>query len=95
ARPRLVVLADVVADRANAIGGVGSGWAVAQTVVAHAQTSLAGRIRRGVIDVLPGAAAGNLDRTIADVLQTHTPRAARGERRDEPGSDRRHSSDFT
>jgi alkylation response protein AidB-like acyl-CoA dehydrogenase len=95
ARPRLVVLDAVTAGRVDAIGGVGAGWAVAQTVVAHAQTSLAGRIRRGVVDVAPGAAAGNLDRTIADVLASYQPRPRRKERRDEPGSDRRHSSDFT
>lgn len=95
ARPRLVVLNGVTTGRENALGGIGSGWAVAQTVVSHAQTSLAGRIRRGVVDVAPGVAGGNLDRTVADVLSTFEPRPRRAERRDEPGSDRRHSSDFT
>jgi alkylation response protein AidB-like acyl-CoA dehydrogenase len=94
-RPRLVRLDAVRARKDDVIGGVGSGWAVAQTIVAHAQTSLAGRIRRGVIDVEPGVAAGNLDRTMAEVLAAHTPRSLRSERRDEPGSDRRHSPDFT
>ena len=94
-RPRLVRLDAVTAPKEDAIGGVGNGWAVAQTVVAHAQTSLAGRIRRGLVDIAPGAAAGNLDRTIAEVLASHQPRPRRKQRRTEPGSDRRHSADFT
>lgn len=94
-RPRLVRLDGVTARKEDALGGVGAGWAVAQTVVAHAQTSLAGRIRRGLVDVAPGAAAGNLDRTVADVLASYQPRPRRKERRNEPGSDRRHSADFT
>lgn len=95
ARPRLIQFAGAKVGREDAIGGVGNGWAVAQTIVAHAQTSLAGRIRRGVVDVAPGIAAGNLDRTVADVLASHRPRPRRKERRTEPGSDRRHSADFT
>lgn len=95
AKPHVVRLDGVPARRVDAIGGVGSGWAVAQTIVAHAQTTLAGRIRRGVVDVAPGEAAGNLDRVVADVLADHRPRPRRSKRRDEPGSDRRHSADFT
>jgi alkylation response protein AidB-like acyl-CoA dehydrogenase len=95
AKPRLVKFDRVPATRDDAIGGVGAGWAVAQTVIAHMQTSLAGRIRRGVVDVAPGAAAGNLDRTVAEVIASHQPRPKRKTRRTEPGSDRRHSSDFT
>ncbi len=95
ARPRLVKFDAVTAGRENAIGGVGNGWTVAQTIVAHAQASLAGRIRRGLIDVAPGESAGNLDRTVADVLASRTPRPRRKVRRDEPSSDRRHSRDLT
>ncbi len=62
---------------------------------AIAQASLAGRIRRGLVDVAPGESAGNLDRTVADVLAAHAPRPRRKARRDEPGSDRRHSRDLT
>ena len=94
-RPRLVKFDGITARRDDAIGGVGNGWTVAQTIVAHAQTSLAGRIRRGLIDVAPGESAGNLDRTVAGVLAAHTPRPRRTARRDEPGSDRRHSRDLT
>lgn len=95
ARPRLITFDGVVVRRENAIGGVGNGWATAQTIVAHAQASLAGRIRRGLVDVAPGEAAGNLDRTVAEVLASHAPRPRRQQRRDEPGSDRRHSRDLT
>jgi alkylation response protein AidB-like acyl-CoA dehydrogenase len=95
AKPRLVKFDSVPARRDNAIGGVGAGWTVAQTIVAHAQTSLAGRIRRGLVDIAPGVAGGNLDRVVADVLATHQPRPKRAQRRTEPGSDRRHSTDFT
>jgi alkylation response protein AidB-like acyl-CoA dehydrogenase len=95
AKPRLVKFDRVPAEHDDAIGGVGAGWAVAQTVVAHMQTSLAGRIRRGVVDVAPGTAAGNLDRTVAEVVAAYEPRPKRKQRRVEPGSDRRHSSDFT
>ena len=95
AKPRLVKFDAVPASRDDAIGGVGAGWAVAQTVVAHMQTSLAGRIRRGVVDVAPGPNAGNLDRTVGEVIAAHQPRPKRQQRRVEPGSDRRHSSDFT
>ena len=95
AKPRLVQFNAVTVQRDDAIGGVGSGWAVAQTIVAHSQTSLAGRIRRGLVDIAPGSAGGNLDRIVADVLATDQPRPKRAQRRSEPGSDRRHSSDFT
>jgi alkylation response protein AidB-like acyl-CoA dehydrogenase len=94
-KPRLVKFDAVTARRENAIGGVGNGWTVAQTIVSHAQASLAGRIRRGLVDVAPGESAGNLDRTVADVLASHAPRPRRKARRDEPGSDRRHSRDLT
>ncbi len=56
------------------IGEPGAGWPVAQTVLAHRQTSLAGRIRRGLVDVLAGEKAGNLDRTTGDVLTRTAPR---------------------
>ena len=93
AKPHVVRLDGVTAQRVDAIGGVGAGWAVAQTIVAHAQTTLAGRIRRGVVNVAPGDAAGNLDRLVSDVMADHRPRPRRTKRRDEPGSDRRHSPD--
>jgi 3-oxochol-4-en-24-oyl-CoA dehydrogenase len=92
---KVVHLDAVTARRDNAIGGIGAGWTVAQTVVAHAQASLAGRIRRGLVDVAPGVAAGNLDRTVAEVIAEHRPRPRRKKPRDEPGSDRRHSPDLT
>lgn len=63
-----VVLDQVLVPRDDVVGQVGGGWAVAQTLAAHEQSSLAGRIRRGLVDVPAGAQAGNLDRRIADVL---------------------------
>ncbi len=53
---------------AGVVGAVGEGFAVAQTVLAHRQTTLAGRIRRGLVEVVAGERAGNLDRTTGDVL---------------------------
>jgi alkylation response protein AidB-like acyl-CoA dehydrogenase len=94
-KPMLVKLDKVSARRDDAVGGLGSGWAVAQTIVAHGQTSLAGRIRRGVVDVAPGRAAGNLDRTVAEVLAAYAPRPRRKERREGPGTDRRQPRDLT
>ena len=63
------------------IGEPGDGWPVAQTVLAHRQTSLAGRIRRGLVDVPAGERAGNLDRTTGDVLTRTRPRPASAQER--------------
>jgi alkylation response protein AidB-like acyl-CoA dehydrogenase len=94
-KPRLVRFDRAVAHRRDAIGGIGAGWAVAQTVLAYRDKSLAGRIRRGVVTVAPGAGAGNLDRTVAEAIASFEPRPKRAARRDEPGSDRRQRPDFT
>lgn len=64
----VVVCRGATAGAADMLGEPGTGWQVAQTVFAHQQTSLAGRIRRGLIDVPSGTKAGNLDRTTGDVL---------------------------
>jgi alkylation response protein AidB-like acyl-CoA dehydrogenase len=90
----VVTLTGVTAASNDAIGGVGDGWAVAQTISSHAQASLAGRIRRGVVDVVPGGAAGNLDLKVEDVIAAHRTRATRNYRRDEPGSDRRQTAEL-
>ena len=66
--PVLPDAGDPFAGAADVLGEPGTGWQVAQTVFAHQQTSLAGRIRRGLIDVPSGTKAGNLDRTTGDVL---------------------------
>jgi alkylation response protein AidB-like acyl-CoA dehydrogenase len=94
-KPRLVKFDKSVAHRRDAIGGVGAGWSVAQTVLAYRDKSLAGRIRRGVVTVAPGIAAGNLDLTVAEAIAAFVPRPKRASRRDEPGSDRRQRPDLT
>jgi alkylation response protein AidB-like acyl-CoA dehydrogenase len=77
-----VVVARGAALRADdVVGAVGDGWTIAATVYAHQQTSLAGRIRRGLIDVPAGARAGNLDRTTGDILTYTSVRPAPGPER--------------
>ncbi len=67
------------------VGELGDGWTVAQTVFAHQRTSLAGRIRRGLVEVPSGAKAGHLDRTTGDALTyAPTPPAPTHERRRRP-----------
>ena len=53
------------------IGTRDDGWALTKTSLPFIDRSIAGRIRRGLVHVQPGAHAGNLDRTVADVLATH------------------------
>ena len=53
------------------LGDRDSGWAVVKTILPYLQRSLAGRIQRGLVDIKPGSVAGNLDRTVADVLASH------------------------
>ncbi|MFN8023797.1 MAG: acyl-CoA dehydrogenase family protein [Acidimicrobiales bacterium] len=64
----VVVCRGATVASTDVLGDLGAGWQVAQTVFAHQQTSLAGRIRRGLVDVPSGTKAGNLDRTTGDVL---------------------------
>ena len=45
-----------------------NGWAVVTTILSYLERSLAGRIQRGLVNIEPGVVAGNLDRTVADVL---------------------------
>lgn len=52
----------------SALGAVGNGWNVAKTVLPYLNRSLAGRIRRGMVHVTPGERAGNLDRTVGDLV---------------------------
>lgn len=81
----VVVCRGATVRAGDLVGDVGGGWPIAQTVHAHQQMSLAGRIRRGLIDVPAGSRAGNLDRTTGDILTYATPRPAPGtERRRRP-----------
>ncbi|MCB1001627.1 MAG: acyl-CoA dehydrogenase family protein [Acidimicrobiales bacterium] len=74
----VVVCHGATADAHDLVGDAGNGWQVAQTVFAHQQTSLAGRIRRGLVDVPSGEKAGNLERTTGDVLTRTLPRRMTG-----------------
>jgi alkylation response protein AidB-like acyl-CoA dehydrogenase len=68
----VVVARGATVRDADVVGDVGGGWAVALTVFAHRRTSLAGRIRRGLVEVPSGTRAGGLDRTTGDAL-TYAP----------------------
>ncbi|MEQ1703967.1 MAG: acyl-CoA dehydrogenase family protein [Ilumatobacteraceae bacterium] len=57
----------------HVLGHRDAGWSVVRTIMPYMERSLAGRIRRGLVNVEPGEAAGNLDRVIADVLASHAP----------------------
>lgn len=71
----VVVARGATVRASDVVGEQGHGWQVALTVHAHQKTSLAGRIRRGLIDVPSGARAGNLDRTTGDILTYAAPRS--------------------
>lgn len=52
------------------LGERDGGWAVVKTILPYLERSLAGRIQRGLVHVEPGHLAGNLDRTVADVVDS-------------------------
>jgi hypothetical protein len=68
--------------RDDIIGNVDAGWAVWRAAEPYLDRSLAGRIRRGLIPVAPGVAAGHLDRLVSEVTASYTPP-------DPPAHDRR------
>jgi alkylation response protein AidB-like acyl-CoA dehydrogenase len=68
---RVVVRTTV--DRAAVVGEVGEGYAVVRTIASYVERSLAGRIRRGLTSIEPGTRAGQLDRSIAVVLDRQAP----------------------
>ena len=55
------------------LGEPDHGWPIARSVLPYLDYSLSGRIRRGLVNVLPGRAAGNLDRLVSDVLAEQPP----------------------
>jgi len=55
----------------HVLGHRDRGWAVVKTILPYLERSLAGRIQRGLVNIEPGVVAGNLDRTVADVLANH------------------------
>ncbi|MDP2289950.1 MAG: acyl-CoA dehydrogenase family protein [Actinomycetota bacterium] len=69
--PGLVRLEGVKVNESQLLGPRDGGWAVVKTILPYLERSLAGRIRRGLVNIEPGVAAGNLDRTVGDVLAAH------------------------
>jgi alkylation response protein AidB-like acyl-CoA dehydrogenase len=66
----------------HVLGDQDRGWAVVKTILPYLERSLAGRIQRGLVNIEPGVFAGNLDRTVGDVLANHrTPTAPHVDRR--------------
>jgi alkylation response protein AidB-like acyl-CoA dehydrogenase len=61
--------------RDDIVGNVEAGWAVWRAAEPYLDRSLAGRIRRGLIPVAAGTAAGQLDRTVGDITASYTPPA--------------------
>lgn len=79
-----------VANDDNLIGAEGDGWSVVKTVLPYQQRSLAGRIRRGLVLAIGGERAGNLDRTVGALIESHRNLNANRpeptvERRTQPG----------
>ena len=64
-------LAPMRMTRDRLLGQPDDGWPIVRTLLPYLDHSLTGRIRRGLVSVLPGRRAGNLDRTVADVLAEH------------------------
>lgn len=77
----VVVMRGAALQTDDVVGEVDDGWTIAATVYAHQQTSLAGRIRRGLIDVPAGSRAGNLERTTGEILTYASVRPAPGPER--------------
>jgi alkylation response protein AidB-like acyl-CoA dehydrogenase len=71
AEPGLVHFAGTRVTHEHVLGPRDGGWAVVKTILPYLERSLAGRIRRGLVHVEPGTRAGNLDRTVGEVLATH------------------------
>lgn len=53
------------------LGEPNEGWPIVHALLPYFDHSLAGRIRRGLVNVSPGRLAGNLDRTVAEVVAEH------------------------
>jgi hypothetical protein len=71
--PGLVHFEDARMTHEHVLGNRDAGWAVVKTILPYMERSLAGRIRRGMVNIEPGEVAGNLQRTVAEVLAAHEP----------------------
>jgi alkylation response protein AidB-like acyl-CoA dehydrogenase len=67
----VVRFTDVQMPNEQELGPRDGGWVVVKTILPYLERSLAGRIRRGLVNIRPGVAAGNLDRTVGEVLAAH------------------------
>jgi alkylation response protein AidB-like acyl-CoA dehydrogenase len=65
----------------DVLGQRDQGFEVLKVVRPYYERSLAGRIRRGVVHVAPGPGAGNLDRTVEEVIQWAPPTSPAQEER--------------
>jgi alkylation response protein AidB-like acyl-CoA dehydrogenase len=66
----LVTFDDVQLTSDDLLGPMDQGWAVVKVMTPYFERSLAGRIRRGMVHVPPGTAAGQLERTVGEVLSS-------------------------
>lgn len=55
------------------LGEVGKGWHITKAILPYLERSLSGRVRRGLVHVQPGIRAGNLTRTVGELLDSHRP----------------------
>jgi acyl-CoA dehydrogenase len=69
----LVSFDDVQLGVDDLLGPMDQGWSVVKVMTPYFERSLAGRIRRGMVHVTPGTAAGQLGRTVGDVLSSAPP----------------------
>jgi alkylation response protein AidB-like acyl-CoA dehydrogenase len=64
-----VFLTDARARVADVIGAVSEGWKVARTTLTHERAGAAAGRSRGLVDVLAGAACGNLDKPVGELIK--------------------------
>jgi alkylation response protein AidB-like acyl-CoA dehydrogenase len=65
-----VFMTEVRATHAEILGEIDAGWTVARTLVSVERGATSERAARGLIFLASGAIAGNLDRTVGEVLGT-------------------------
>ncbi len=63
-----VFLTDVRVSTADVLGNVGDGWSVVHTTLGHERKSVTSRGARNAINVQSGGVAGNLDRTVGELV---------------------------
>ncbi|MGD9703728.1 MAG: acyl-CoA dehydrogenase family protein [Acidimicrobiia bacterium] len=71
-----VFLTDARVPVANVIGDVGDGWNVARTTLAFERAGAGGGRSSGIVTVGAGTRAGNLERTVGDLVTEARTRAA-------------------